>query len=59
MNLYNPESNDDDPHFFDEERSLDALRAIYRDAGLSDEDARKSAAADYEHHFGGLASCAA
>ena len=59
MNAYEPEPDDEDGYFFDEESSLDALRSIYRDAGLSDENARKSAAADYEHHFGGLASCAA
>ena len=59
MNAYNPEPDDDAGYFFDEEKGFDALSAIYRDAGLSDENARKSAAADYEHLFGGLASCAA
>ena len=59
MNPYETAPDDDDGYYFDEEKSLNVLSAIYRDAGLSDEHARKSAAADYEHHFGCLASCAA
>ena len=51
---HNPSEDD-----ADEERDLFALREIYLEAGLSDEDARKSAAADYEHYFGCLAPCAA
>jgi hypothetical protein len=60
MNSYNPEPEGDDPrHFCDEGRTLDALREVYLEAGLSEEHARKSAAADYEHLFGCLAICAA
>ena len=55
MNPYHNPGEDD----AGEESDLLALREIYREAGLSDEHARKSAAADYEHYFGCLAPCAA
>jgi hypothetical protein len=43
----------------DGERSLLALREIYLEAGLSEEHASKSAAADYEDLCGCFAPCAA
>ena len=60
MKLYELEPGDEAPGYpCDEERTLLALREIYIEAGLSEEYARKSAAADFEHHFGCLAPCAA
>ena len=44
---------------FEEERSYLALRQIYLEAGLSVEDAQKSAAADLEDFFDCLTPCAA
>ena len=44
---------------FEEERSYLALRQIYLEAGLSLEDAQKSAAADLEDFFECLTPCAA
>jgi len=45
------------PHDCDEAIALDALREIYLEAGLSDENARRSARADYQHNFGSLIPC--
>jgi hypothetical protein len=45
--------------FCDGEITLSALRDLYLAAGLSHENARKSAEADYEDYFGSLAPCAA
>ena len=44
---------------FEEERSYLALRQIYLEAGLSVEDAQKSASADLEDFFDFLTPCAA
>ena len=41
------------------EGALFALEEIYREAGLSAEQAQLSAAADYEDYFGTCATCAA
>jgi hypothetical protein len=43
----------------DEEDALLALHDAYREVGLSAEDARRSALADFEHNFGPAATCAA
>ena len=45
------------PDDCDEAIALDALREIYLEAGLSDENARRSARADYQHNFGSLIPC--
>jgi hypothetical protein len=59
MNTYEPEPNADEVALPCDEESLLALREIYREAGLSDENARKSAAADLEQLFECLSPCAA
>lgn len=59
MNLYEPARSDNPRNCFEEEQALLALRVIYREAGLSDDDAWKSAIADYEQTFGPLVPCAA
>ena len=60
MNAQNPEPYGRDLVLrFEEERSYLALREIYLEAGLSLEDAQKSAAADLENFFECLTPCAA
>lgn len=60
MKLTNPDyDNDDALHDGEDCKALSALWNIYRDAGLSEEHARLSAAADFEDYFGCLTTCAA
>jgi hypothetical protein len=57
---YEPElSAEERPRCADTERAFFALEAIYREAGLSAEHARLSAAADCEDYFGCFTTCAA